>query len=50
MTEPQNKIGVFMTPTLENFIETIDSDEITAPHTHIATPDPSPLEALFYPE
>ena len=50
MTEPQNKVCVFMAPTLKDLVEAVDTDEVTPPYTQVATPDTPPHETLLYPE
>ena len=50
MTESKNKVGIFMAPSLEGFVEPIDADEITSPNAEVTASDSAPLKALLYPE
>ncbi len=50
VVKPEHKVGIFMPPSLEGFVKSVDTGKVRAPDAKIAAAYAMPVKALFYPE
>jgi hypothetical protein len=50
VVEPEHEVGIFMPPSLEGFVKSVDTGKVRAPDAKVAAAYAMPKKALFYPE
>jgi folylpolyglutamate synthase/dihydropteroate synthase len=48
--EPEHEVGIFMSPSLKGFVESIDIGKVVSPDAKVTAAYAMPAKVLFYPE